>query len=212
MDSHLLRFKDDKLFVFIDFETENLCLNFNNNMPWQMAMLKSKGGKKTDEQDLMIEWDRKIDVSPEAARITGFSYDKYNKLKTPHEEVFKVMEEWLEEADYIVGHNILGFDMYLISEFYKKMGKSAMHLVDKAIDTYCLAKAYKLGSEKPSQASLIEYQYTLLGIRKRGLGGGLGAMGKNFEIDHDYSKLHDALVDLELNLKVWNKLKMQLEI
>jgi len=212
MDSHLLRFKDDKLFVFIDFETENLCLNFNNNMPWQMAMLKSKGGKKTDEQDLMIEWDRKIDVSPEAARITGFSYNKYNKLKIPHEEVFKVMEEWLEEADYIVGHNILGFDMYLISEFYKKMGKSAMHLIDKAIDTYCLAKAYKLGSEKPSQASLIEYQYTLLSIRKRGLGGGLGPMGKIFEIDHDYSKLHDALVDLELNLKVWNKLKMQLEI
>ena len=212
MDSHLLRFKDDKLFVFIDFETENLCLNFNNNMPWQMAMLKSKGGKKTDEQDLMIEWDRKIDVSPEAARITGFSYDKYNKLKTPHEEVFKGMEEWLEEADYIVGHNILGFDMYLISEFYKKMGKSAMHLIDKAIDTYCLAKAYKLGSEKPSQASLIEYQYTLRGRRKKGLGGGLGAMGKSFEIDHDYSKLHDALVDLELNLKVWNKLKMQLEI
>ena len=52
MDSHLLRFKDDKLFVFIDFETENLCLNFDHNIPWQMAMLKSRGGKKHDEKDL----------------------------------------------------------------------------------------------------------------------------------------------------------------
>ena len=69
MDSHLLRFKDDKLFVFIDFETENLCLNFSNNVPWQMAMLKSKGGEKTDERDIMIEWDRKVNVSAEAARI-----------------------------------------------------------------------------------------------------------------------------------------------
>ena len=124
MDSHLLRFKDDKLFVFIDFETENLCLNFSNNVPWQMAMLKSKGGEKTDERDIMIEWDRKVNVSAEAAKITRFSYDKYNKLKIPHTEAFEVMEQWLEEADYIVGHNILGFDMYLISEYYKKMGKS----------------------------------------------------------------------------------------
>ena len=212
MDSHLLRFKDDKLFVFIDFETENLCLNFDNNIPWQMAMIKSRGGKKYDEKDLMIKWDRKTNVSDEAARITRFDYNKYDKLKVPHKEVFKVMEEWLEEADYIVGHNILGFDMYLISEYYKKMGKSAMHLIDKVIDTYCLAKAYKLGSEKPSHASLIEYQYTLLNLRQKGLGGSLQAMGKAFEIEHDYSKLHDALVDLELNLKVWNKLKMQLEI
>ena len=111
-----------------------------------------------------------------------------------------------------MANDLLGFDMYLISEYYKKMGKSAMHLVDKAIDTYCLAKAYKLGLEKPSGASLIEYQYTLLNIWRKGLGGSLQAMGKNFEIEHDYSKLHDALVDLELNLKVWNKLKMQLEL
>ena len=122
------------------------------------------------------------------------------------------MENWLEEADYIVGHNVLGFDIYLILEYYKKMGKDGSHLTDKVIDTYALAKAYKLGSEKPFGASLIEFQYQLMSIRKRGLGGSLSAMGKDFEIEHDYSKLHDALVDLELNLKVWNKLKWVLNV
>ena len=34
----------------------------------------------------------------------------------------------------------------------------------------------------------------------------------NYEIDHDYDKLHNALVDLELNLKVWNKLKWEIEL
>ena len=212
MDSHLLRFNKDKTFVFIDFETENLCLNFRNNIPWQMAMIKVKGDKKFDEKDIMIEWDRKTNVSPEAARITRFSYEKYNSAKKPYDKVFKLMENWLEEADYIVGHNVLGFDIYFILEYYKKMGKKATHLVEKVIDTYCLSKAYKLGSEKPPETSLIQFQYQLLSVRKRGLGGSLKAMGENFDIEHDYTKLHDALVDLELNLKVWNKLKWALEV
>ena len=177
-----------------------------------MAMLKAKGDEKFDERDILIEWDRKLNVSPEAAKITRFNQDKYNKLKKPHDKVFKLMENWLEEADYIVGHNVLGFDIYLILEYYKKMGKDGSHLTDKVIDTYALTKAYKLGSEKPSGASLIEFQYQLMSIRKRGLGGSLSAMGKDFEIEHDYSKLHDALVDLELNLKVWNKLKWVLNV
>ena len=40
----------------------------------------------------------------------------------------------------------------------------------------------------------------------------LSALGKENEIDHDYDSLHDALVDLELNLKVWNYLKWKVEI
>ena len=212
MDSHLLRFDKDKTFTFIDFETENLCLNFRHNRPWQMAMLKARGDSKFEEEDLMIEWERELKVSPEAARITRFSDEKYKNRRQSYDTVFKTMEEWLEDADYIVGHNILGFDLYLILEFYKKMGKNGTHLVDKVIDTYCLSKAYKLGSQKPSESSLIEYQYGLLNLHKRGLGGNLKAMGLNFEIKHNYEKLHDALVDLELNLKVWNKLKWQLEI
>ena len=35
---------------------------------------------------------------------------------------------------------------------------------------------------------------------------------REFDIEHDYGKLHNALVDLELNLKVWNKLKWNVEV
>ena len=37
-------------------------------------------------------------------------------------------------------------------------------------------------------------------------------LGKEFDIDHDYEKLHNAIVDLELNLKVWNRLKYSLQL
>ena len=34
------------------------------------------------------------------------------------------------------------------------------------------------------------------------------SLGKEFRIDHDYENLHNALVDLKLNIKVWNELKV----
>ena len=40
----------------------------------------------------------------------------------------------------------------------------------------------------------------------------LSSLGKEYEIDHDYEKLHDALVDLQLNIKVWNKIKWQVDL
>lgn len=213
MDSHLLRFQEDKKFCFIDFETENLCLNFRGNRPWQVALLECNGSNKINEHDLIIKWEREINVSEGAARITRFSMDKYDKLKIDYKEVFSTMERCLEDCDYIVGHNILGFDAPLIAEYYKMMGKDATHLYNKFIDTFCLSKAFKLGLiSKPDGVSLIEWQYKLLSIRKRGLGGRLETMGRDFEIDHNYELLHDALVDLELNLKVWNQLKYKLDI
>jgi DNA polymerase III epsilon subunit-like protein len=52
----------------------------------------------------------------------------------------------------------------------------------------------------------------MLHIRKRGIKTNLAALGKEFEIKHNPDKLHDALVDLELNIKVWNKLKWMIEV
>jgi len=60
--------------------------------------------------------------------------------------------------------------------------------------------------------SLIEYQYKLLHTYKKGIKTNLTALGKDYTIDHDYENLHNAIVDLELNLKVWNKIKFQVEI
>ena len=77
MDEHLLRFNKDKTYVFIDCETENLCLNLARNLPWQISMIKVKGEEKLDFKDYYVEWDRDLNISKEAARITRFNYKKY---------------------------------------------------------------------------------------------------------------------------------------
>jgi DNA polymerase III epsilon subunit-like protein len=212
MDEHLLRFDKDKIYTFIDCETENLCLNDFQNLPWQIGMIQTKGEKRTGERDLWIQWDRDINMSADAARITKFNREKYDSLKRPYDEVFEEMRSWVDNCDYIVGHNVLGFDVYLINNFYKKMGLSYQHIAPKMIDTNCLAKGVKFGLRLAPKESLLSYQYRLLHKRKRGVRTSLIALGKEYEIDFDPTKLHEALYDLELNIKVWDKLKWMTEV
>lgn len=212
MDEHLLRFNKTKTYTFIDFETFNLCLNFCHNLPWQVGMLKVKGESILDSKNFYLKWDTELKISEDAARITRFDPLKVSKLGVYQSEVFPTIKDWLENCDFIVGHNILGFDIFLIKELYKINGLCYKHLVEKIIDTNCLAKGIKMSIPYKQKDNLLEYQYKLLHTVKRGIKTRLELLGGEYEIDHDYANLHDAITDLELNLKVWNKLKWAIEI
>ena len=212
MDEHLLRFDKDKSIVFIDCETFNLCLNKSHTLPWQISMVRLQGDKIVAEKDYHVKWDTHLSISDEAARITRFSQSKLNKLGLPPEEVLPTVIDWLDSADYVSGHNLLGFDLYLIKDFYAFMGQDYKHLVNKIIDTLSIARGVKLGLKFKSNESFLAYQYRMNQVRKRGLKTSLAALGKEYEIQHDYANLHDALTDLKLNVKIWNKLKWQVDI
>ena len=212
MDEHLLRFDKKKTLVFIDCETLNLCLNKCHNLPWQVSMIKVSGDKITAEKDFYIKWDTRLKISEDAARITRFSQTKMDKKGILPEEAFPTIQDWLDNSDFIVGHNVLGFDIYLIKDLYESQGADWKHLVEKTLDTNCLAKGVKIGPEYRQGDDLTAWQYRMYHTRKKGVRTNLMALGKEYEIDHNYEKLHDALVDLQLNIKIWNKLKWQLEI
>jgi len=212
MDEHLLRYDKNKTLVFIDCETFNLCLNFCHNLPWQIAMLKVQGDKKIDEKNFYLKWQTDLKISQDAARITRYDHKKVQKEGFDPKEIFPTIKDWLDNADYIIGHNTLGFDIYLIKEYYKHMGCNWHHLVNKFIDTNAIARGIKYEMPYNSKDSLIEYQYKILHTRKKNVKSSLTFLGKENGIEHDYEKLHDAINDLDLNLKVWNKLKWQLEV
>jgi hypothetical protein len=52
---NLLRYDKDKIYTFIDLETENLCLSFVNNRPWQCGMIKAKGNEILQTSDIYIK-------------------------------------------------------------------------------------------------------------------------------------------------------------
>jgi len=212
MDEHLLRYDKEKTYVFIDCETLNLCLNSCHNLPWQIGMIKVINGKIVDQKDIYIKWDTDLKISDDAARITRYDQRKIDRLGVKPEDTFGVIEEWLDSCDYIVGHNTLGFDVYLIKDYYKFMGKSSEHLYPKFIDTNAIAKGIKMDMPYKAGEDLLEYQYKAYHTIKKGVKTNLTALGKEFEIDVDYNNLHDAVNDLILNIKVWDKLKWQIEI
>ena len=212
MHEELLRFDKNKEYVFIDFETENLCLNSCHNLPWQVALIKAAGDKKIDDKNFYIKWQRELHVSKEAARITRFNIKNYEKAAISYEKIFPTIEDWLDNAEYIIGHNILGFDIYLIKEYYKAMGKDYKHLLPKIIDTMCVARGIKYNDYYKPAEDFLAWQYRMLNKHVKGVRTSLPALGKEFDIKHNYANLHDALVDLELNLKVWNKIKWMIDL
>lgn len=212
MDEQFLRFDKDKKYVFIDCETFNLCLNFCHNLPWQIGMIKVIGDKIESTKNFYLKWDTHLKISADAARITRFNPKILEKNGLSPEEAFPTIEDWLDNCDYIVGHNILGFDLYLIKGLYERMGKSYKHLVNKIIDTNAIAKGLKSGNYYKNKENLLEYQYKLNNTRIKGIKTNLTSLGKEYEISHNYENLHDAIVDLELNVKIWNKIKWMIEL
>ena len=212
MDEHLLRFDKSKELVFIDCETFNLCLHSCHNLPWQISMLKVKGDKSIDERDFYVKWETDLEISEDAARITKYNPKDMEKKGVAPEGILPTVMDWLDNADYVVGHNILGFDLYLIRDFYKYMGKDYKHLVPKMIDTNCIARGIKGEVPYDGEMDFTAYQYKIYHTRFKKIKSNLTWLGKEFNIDHDYDNLHNAIVDLKLNLKVWNKLKWQVQI
>ena len=175
-------------------------------------MLKVTGNNSTAEKDYLIKWDTNLKIGAEAARITRYSQTKMDKEGVSPEEVFATIKDWLDNADYIVGHNVLGFDIYLIKALYEYMGEDYRHLTTKVIDTNCIARGVKYDLPYKTEDDFTCYQYKILNTRRKGVKSSLTALGREFDIDHDYDNLHNALVDLKLNLKVWNKLKWQIDL
>ena len=175
-------------------------------------MIKVKGDKKIDQKNFYLKWDTDLKISEDAARITRYDHRKVQKEGVDPKQIFPTVKDWLDHADHIIGHNILGFDIYLIKEYYKAMECNWKGLMNKIIDTNCVARGIKYDLPYKRSNNFLEYQYKILHTRKKGVKSSLTFLGKENGIDHDYEKLHDALNDLDLNLKVWNKLKWQLDI
>lgn len=208
----LLRHDKEKEYCFIDTETCNLCLHECHNLPWQISILSVKAGKIIDTYDFLIKWPKGINVSKEAAIITHYNPKLVEEKGVSPQTALEILDYKLNASDIIAGHNILGFDAYMIQAFYRENGKKPFNIIPKALDTFPIAKAIKLNIGYSRNEDFAAWQYRLYHYRAKGLKCSLGALGKEYEIEHQYENLHDSLSDLKLNTKLWDKLKFQIEI
>jgi DNA polymerase III epsilon subunit-like protein len=210
MDESLLRFDKNQKYLVFDTETEGL--NLIRSRPWQVAWLVVEGGKILEKHDMFLDWPN-LDVSAGAAKITGFTMKEYNKRKESPRKVWEKFSKNLYDKDtFIVGQNLLGFDVYMVNIWRELMKLEADYsYVERIIDTRALAVA--IAKDIPvDKDDFISWQYRLINHRERKLKTSQAFLLKKYNIDHDPKRLHDALYDIEMNFKVFRKQLFDLEI
>mgnify|MGYP003659527959 CR=1 FL=1 len=206
----LLRYNFKQRYVVFDTETEGL--NLITSKPWQIAWIECEGKKVIKKHNRFIKWDD-LDVSPDAARVTGFDRAHYESVAEDPKVVWADFEKVLYGDNIILGHNILGYDIYILGIWARKISQRLNHsnFINQLLDTNILAKAIAEDNKKPED-DLLAWQMRYLNFRKRGLKTNQKHLLQHYDIDFDESKLHDALYDIEKNFEIFQKQLWELEI
>jgi|TARA_B110000196_G_C21097182_1_gene640613 DNA polymerase III epsilon subunit-like protein len=212
MRDNLLRHKKSQKYLFFDYETCHLNLGSKTNKPWQLAFTLIHNGETYKSYNYWLKWEN-INVSKDAARITGFTDKEYKKRAVDPKGALDEFESYLYNKDYLaVGHNVLGFDVYIHGIHRRLLGlPSDYSYIDRLVDTNCLAKAIEKQIPPPS-SDFTPWQYKLCNFRERGLKTNLKFLCQKYDIDFDPGCLHDALYDIERNYEVFKKQVWEIEI
>jgi DNA polymerase III epsilon subunit-like protein len=209
----LLRYQDNQRFLVLDGESNGL--NLARSQPWQIAYAVCSLKQIEETVVRYPKWSDFV-MSDEAAQVTRFDMKDYLSRAEDANEVLTDFEKLLLDPQYlIVGHNILGFDAYLIQTWRRLCGRSEdWSFVPRMIDTLALSRAYRY-SQTPDRTNFLAWQYRMLSIRgsrAKGMGCSLGAMAREFQVPYDERLAHDAGYDIRVNHSVFNQLVWNLEV
>jgi len=207
----LLRFKFDQKYIIFDTETEGL--NLVSSKPWQLAWIEATGKKIIKKQNRFLKWDD-LNVSDDAARITGFNKQDYISKAEDPEKVYKEFMDLIMDKDVIiVGQNILGYDIYMLGVIARNLGVEIDYsFISRILDTKVIATALGKGNKTPDKDDMLTWQLRYLNYRERGLKTNQKFLLQHYEIPFDENQLHDALYDIEKNFEIFQKQLWELDI
>lgn len=213
MRKNLLRFNKQQKYVFFDFETCGLNLGSLRNKPWQLAFIVIHDGQVVEQCDYWLKW-KDIKVSEGAAKVTGWTQKKYDEKAVDPIKPIEHFEKYLYDPEYIkVGHNILGFDVYMHGICRRLIGKDPDYTyLNQLIDTLPISRAVQENISLQSDDNLIQWQYKILSLKKSKSKNKLIDLCKKYDIPFNPQKLHDALYDINKNYEVFKKLIWNIEI
>ena len=198
-----------KKIVLYDYETEGLNLCYTR--PWELAFNIYEYGKLIESKHAYIKWPN-LKVSKGAAEATGFDPNKIEILgKDPKLVCDKFFSYLYDDSYTILGHNILGYDSYIVNVCRRELGYSEDYsFIDRVIDTHALAKAWKLNLRPLEDENFPAWQYRVIDKKAKGIKTNLKALCEEFGIEFDETKLHAAGYDCEKNHEVFQELVKRL--
>ena len=199
----LLRFNFNQNYLILDTETEGL--NLVSTRPWQVSWITAKGKSITSKNDRYLLWND-LKMSDGAARITGFNFFDYkSKAEDPKIVLNDLWKIILDPTYIIIGQNILGFDVYVLNILRKCCGlNSDYSYISRVLDTRALAMAIATNNKEISKSDVL-MQYKFVNHRDKKIKTSQSALLKHYQIDHDPSMLHNALYDIEMTFKIFQK-------
>jgi DNA polymerase III epsilon subunit-like protein len=202
--------KYDQKYIVFDTETEGL--NLHSSKPWQIAWIVCQGYKVIETHNRFLDFND-LEIPNIVKKLTGFSWETYNKKKEDPETVLADFEEYLYDPQYkIIGQNLLGFDVYMIAELQRMFGrKRDFTYFDRIYDTRALGKAHREGIEKPKE-NFLSWQYKIINDRSLKSKVSQIQLLKYFGIDFEEEKLHDALYDIEMCYQIFCELKKSMNL
>ena len=156
MKDELLRYNNDQKYLIFDFETCNLNLVNPANKPWQLSFITCTKNKILEKHDHFLKW-KNLKVSDGAQKATRFDHTKYRIKSEDPLPILRKFDKLLYDKQYkIVGHNLLGFDIYIHNTFRKVYKfKSDFSYLSRLIDTNSLSKAFKEDIKFDKLASIL---------------------------------------------------------
>lgn len=200
----------DQKYIVFDTETEGL--NLHSSKPWQIAWIVCQGYKVIETHNRFLDFND-LEIPSIVQKLTGFSWDTYNKKKEDPETVLAEFEQYLYDPQYkVVGQNLLGFDVYMIAELQRMFGKKCDYsYLNRIYDTRALGKAHRENLNKPKD-NFLSWQYKIIHDRTLKSKVSQIQLLKFFDIDFEKEKLHDALYDIEMCYQIFCELKKAMNL
>lgn len=205
----LLKHNINQKYVVFDTETEGLSLT--SSRPWQLSWIVCQGENILEQHDEFILFGD-LDMSEDATRITNFNKSVYLQSAKDPLEVWQKFAPYLyDEKNILVGQNLLGYDIYILNVLMNCLGmKNNWSFLPRIVDTKALATA--LFKDIKLSGDRLSWQMKLMNFREKGLKTSQSFLLKHFGIDHDPSKLHNAMYDITMNYKIFRKLIMGVDV
>lgn len=197
---------------YLVFDTETEGLNLHSSKTWQLSWIICQGNKVLETHDKFIKH-KELNIPEVVRKLTGFDWDEYNSKAESLISVWSKFEQYLFDPQYIVvGQNLLGFDVYMVSHLQRMLGQQPDYsYLPRIYDTRALAKAYREELDKP-RGDLLSWQYKIINDRTLKAKVSQNQLLKFFDIDFEEDKLHDALYDIKMCYKVFLKLKKHMDL
>jgi DNA polymerase III epsilon subunit-like protein len=199
-----LRYDKNQKYVVIDFETSCLNLLSSSNKPWQVGITVAQNKKIVSSDSYLINWPDLV-VSKDAARITGFDEDLVKREGINPKDGLDILDAYIYNDEYkILGYNFLNFDIYLHSIYRRLLDLPVNYsYINRCIDVRAFVMAEKLGIKLEDQKDLLFFQYKMLSYRQRGLKSNLAQACKDYGVEVDESRTHEATYDTILTYFVF---------